>query len=68
MVVVSEFIVLAYKLNQQINTEKLLQSIQKMVHKDADQNKEYLLIIKLQEISYNDDTSIPKLEHFNLDQ
>lgn len=59
---------LAYKLNQQINTEKLLQSIQKMVHKDADQNKEYLLIIKLQEISYNDDTSIPKLEHFNLDQ
>lgn len=59
---------LAYKLNQQINTEKLLQSIQKMVHKDADQNKEYLLIIKLQEISYNDDTSIPKLEHHNLDQ
>lgn len=69
MVVVSEFTMLAYKLNQNINGEKLLQSIQKLVHKTAtDPNKEYLLIIKLQEICYNDDASIPKLEHHNLDQ
>lgn len=60
---------LAYKLNQNINGEKLLQAIQQLVHKTAtDQNKEYLLIIKLQEICYNDDTGIPKLEYHNLDQ
>lgn len=54
---------LVYKLNQQIDGTKLIQNIEKEVQKSISPNKEYLLIIKVQEIVYNDDSSIPKIEY-----
>lgn len=59
---------LAYKLNQQINGEKLLKDIQKLIISNITQNAEYLLIIKVQEISNDDNTMIPRLENKPLDQ
>lgn len=58
---------LVYKLNQQIDGNKLLNDIQKYIHKNIKQNVESLLVIKIQEISYNDDNAIPKIEYKNLD-
>lgn len=60
---------LAYKLNQQIDGEKLLKSIQQLVQKSVvDPNKEYVLIIKIENIAYDDNSAIPKLEYKHLDQ
>lgn len=58
---------LAYKLNQQIDGNKLLQTIQKYISKNVKNDKEYLLVIKIQEISYSSDEHIAKLEYKNLD-
>ena len=58
---------LAYKLNSQIDGGKLLQDIQKLVSKEVQKHKEYVLVIKIQEIVYNEDSSIPKIEHKHLD-
>lgn len=60
---------IAFKLNQNIDAQKLLGSIQKLVSKYAvDKNPEnLLLVIQIQEISYNDDTSIPKIEYKPMD-
>jgi hypothetical protein len=61
--------VLAYKLNSQIDGEKLLKSIQQLVQKSVvDQSKEYLLIIKIENIAYDENSAIPKLEYKNLDR
>lgn len=55
---------LSYKLNQNIDTNKLIENIQKLVHKKAnDPEKEFLLVIDVKEIAYSDDSSIPKLEY-----
>lgn len=54
---------LAYKLNQNIDSNRLIHDIQKLVTKSVGPNKEYLLVIRIQEINYNDDASIPKLTH-----
>ncbi len=60
---------LAYKLNSQIDGEKLLKSIQQLVQKSVvDQSKEYLLIIKIENIAYDENSAIPKLEYKNLDR
>lgn len=58
---------LAYKLNQQIDGNKLLQTIQKYISQNVKNDKEYLLVIKIQEISYSSDDHIAKLEYKNLD-
>lgn len=58
---------LVYKLNQQINGNKLLDDIQKFVSKNAKPDKENLLVIRIQEVSYSDDNFIPKIEYKNLD-
>lgn len=59
---------LAYKLSNNINTDSLLRDIQDLVNKSIKPNKEYLMVIRIQEISYDDDEAIPKLEYHNLDQ
>lgn len=59
---------LVYKLNQNIDGAKLLNDIQKLVTKHSGSDKELLLIIKTQEISYIDDSNIPKIEYKNLDE
>lgn len=63
--VVSEIIMLAYKLNQNIDGEKLLKDIQKLILKNIGPDKEYLLVVKVQEINYDDNLSIPKLTYSN---
>lgn len=63
MDVVSDFFMLCYKLNQNISGEKILQDIQKLVLKQQDNSKEYLLIIKVQEIGFTNDNHIPKIEY-----
>jgi hypothetical protein len=61
--------VLAYKLNQNIDGEKLLKSIQQLVQKSVvDQSKEYLLVIKIENIAYDENSAIPKLEYKHLDR
>lgn len=52
---------IAYKLNQNIDGNRLINDIQKLIQSTIEQNKEYLLVIRIQEINYNDDASIPKL-------
>lgn len=59
---------LVYKLNENIDGGKLLNDIQNFVTKNVRPGKELLLVIKIQEISYNTDEHIPKLEYTNLDQ
>lgn len=60
---------LAYKLNQNIDGEKLLKSIQQLVQKSVvDQSKEYLLVIKIENIAYDENSAIPKLEYKHLDR
>lgn len=55
---------LVYKLNQNIDAQKLIEQIQKLIQKTVSgPNEDFLLTIKIQEISYNDDSSILKLEH-----
>lgn len=56
---------IAYKLNQNIEAQKLLQDIQKLIQQNIkDQNPEnFLLVVRVQQINYNDDSSIPKLEY-----
>lgn len=58
---------LVYKLNKNIDAGKLLNDIQNFVSKNADPNKEMLLTIRIQEISYSSDSYIPKIEYHNLD-
>lgn len=54
---------LAYKLNQPIDGNKLLNDIQKFVSSNVSGDKESLLVIRIQEINYNDDNAIPKLDY-----
>lgn len=55
---------LAIKLNKNIDAEKLLNGIQKLVNSSIQSSeKEYMLVVRVQEIVYNDDTSIPKIEY-----
>jgi len=55
---------LALKLNQNIDAQKLLNSIQKLVTSCVKSpDKEYVLVVRVQEINSNDDSSIPKLEY-----
>ena len=58
---------LVYKLNQQIDGNRLLNDIQKFVSKNIQPDKESLLVIRIQEINYNNDGAIPKIEYKNLD-
>lgn len=52
---------LAYKLSNNIDGNKLISDIQKLITKSVTPDKEYLLVIKIVSIDYNDDTAIPKL-------
>lgn len=54
---------LSYKLNQQIDGNRLLKDIQKLITKETSQDKEYLLVIRIQEINYNNHAAIPKLTY-----
>lgn len=58
---------LAYRLDQQIDGNKLLNDIQKLISKSIKQNVESYLIIRVQEISYTNNNLIPKIEYKNLD-
>jgi hypothetical protein len=62
---------LAYKLNinHQIDGNRLLQNIQELIQKSVvDADKEYILVIKVQNIGYDDNSAIPKLEYHHVDQ
>lgn len=59
---------LAYKLNSQIDGGKLLQDVQKLISNEVKPTGEYVLVIKVQEIVYTEDASVPKIEHHHLDQ
>lgn len=52
---------LAYKLSNNIDGNKLISDIQKLITKSVTLDKEYLLVIKIVSIDYNDDAAIPKL-------
>lgn len=53
---------IVYKLNQSINSSKLIKDIQSLINKEIKKSsKEYLLVIKIQEVSYDDTSCIPKL-------
>jgi len=52
---------LAYKLSNNIDGNKLINDIQKLITKSVTSDKEYLLVIKVISIDYNDDAAIPKL-------
>lgn len=52
---------LVYKLDKQIDSGKFITEIQSLVNKSIKDNKEYLLVIKIQEVSYDDTSCIPKL-------
>lgn len=57
---------LYYVLNKNIEGEKILKDIEKLVHNFTKNNKTDdapVLCISLKTISYNDHTMIPKLEH-----
>jgi hypothetical protein len=61
--------ILAYKLREQINGDTLLKNIQQLIQKSiVDQSKEYLLIIKVDSIDYDENSCIPKIEYHDLDQ
>lgn len=57
---------LAYKLDKNIDSNKLISDIQKLVSKHSIANKEHLLVVRIIEIAYNDESPIPKLEHHNI--
>lgn len=53
---------LAYQLDKQLSGEKILTDIQQLIHKNiTDNKKDMLLVIKIQEVSYEDTSCIPKL-------
>jgi hypothetical protein len=55
---------LSYKLDREaINAEKLLGDIQKLINSRRNKNVECLLHICIKEISYEDNSLIPKLEY-----
>lgn len=55
---------LVYKLNQNIDSQRLIEQIQQLVQKKVNSpDKEFLLVIDVKEISYSDDSSIPKIEY-----
>lgn len=67
--VVSRIMMLAYKLDSNIDGNKLLNDIQKLIHKsNLTPDKEYLLIIKIVSIDYNDTAAIPKLTSEGLEK
>lgn len=67
MEVVSENGMLAYKLSNNIDGNKLISDIQKLITKSVTPDKEYLLVIKIVSIDYNDDAAIPKLTYAPLE-
>lgn len=52
---------LCYNLTDNIDGEKLINNINKLIQKGTQPGKEFLLVIKLQEITSSDDSNIPKL-------
>lgn len=57
---------IAYKLNKPLDAQKFIKDIDKLIHKsNISQNS--LLLVKIINISYDNDCAIPKLENKNLD-
>lgn len=64
MVVVSEFFVtlmINYKLDQQLYTEKIIQDINKLISSHGNNLQDKILHISIRTITHNDTTMIPKL-------
>jgi len=60
---------LAYKLSNNIDGNKLISDIQKLIQRSvqpSNQNIEHLLIITVKEITHDDNSLISKLEYHNI--
>jgi hypothetical protein len=53
---------LAYCLNKNLDGQKILQDIQKLISKSP-QNKDLILVIKVQEVGVDNNNLIPKIEY-----
>ena len=62
---------IAYCLNQNINGQKILEDIQKLVSQKIQQNhesKSLVLVIDIKEVAHDTTSLIPKIEYTPLDQ
>ena len=56
---------LAYVLNKPIDATKVFEDISNLITKQAQPDRNYVLVIKLQEISIDNTDLIPKIEYKN---
>lgn len=54
---------LAYRLDKNIDSEKLVNDINKMLSKESGDKSQMVLVISLKHLSQEDVSLIPKLEH-----
>ncbi len=56
---------IAITLNQNISCEHICQQIQRLIEKNQQShgNKDFILTINLKEVSYDDNSMIPKIEY-----
>ena len=54
---------LAYALDKPIDGNKLLQDIQNLIQKESGSGDSMVLVVKLQKVSYESTSHIPKLEY-----
>ena len=52
---------IVYKLNQQLNGQKILHDIQQLINQNH--GEDYFLSIEVKKITYEDTSLIPKLEY-----
>lgn len=61
---------IAYSLNQDINSQKILEDIQKLIHskvRETNNSVPLVLVIDIKEISQQDSNIISKIEYKQLD-
>jgi hypothetical protein len=56
---------LAYSLNKNIDAQKVFEDITNLINKTVEPNKNYVLVIRLQEINLDNHDLIPKIEYKN---
>jgi hypothetical protein len=54
---------LAYSLNHDIDSNKLLHDIQNLVSKTISPDKQFVLVVRVQEVTLDNTSLIPKIEY-----